>query len=168
MKQEHRKTVIILTAFYGIFVLIILLGRVPQALYNSTLYWDYISRNVQFVPMKSISEMLRLALNCSASINARILAGINIIGNIGIMVPSGILFPLAIRQLRKTKVFILCIVIAVTLIEIIQLFATVGSFDIDDVVLNLLGSMVGYFALRLAGRWKQRQELEDNERKIIQ
>lgn len=146
--MKKKKGIIILTASYGTFVLFTLLVRIPRVQSNSRLYWDYISRNIQLIPMKSILDMLNLAVSDSFSLNARVLAGINVIGNIGIMVPCGILFPLAIKQLRKMKVFLLCVVITITLIEIVQLFATVGSFDIDDIVLNSSGCIIGYFTYR--------------------
>ena len=33
--------------------------------------------------------------------------------------------------------------------ELIQLFAGIGCFDIDDILLNLIGAVMGYFIGRL-------------------
>ncbi len=78
----------------------------------------------------------------------------NLIGNILIFVPAGFFVPI----LWKTKrgfVFTVCVTFWMSLIvEILQLLLRVGSFDVDDLLLNTLGGVVGYFLLTLLEKWR--------------
>ncbi len=47
------------------------------------------------------------------------------------------------------------------LIECIQLVSKVGSFDVDDMILNTLGGSLGYLCFWVARKWKKRR----NEKK---
>lgn len=79
------------------------------------------------------------------------IAFMNIIGNILAFVPFGILFP----ELCEGKVgIIFTIVIGFSLslvIECIQLITHVGCFDVDDLILNTSGVLVGYIVYLLVG-----------------
>lgn len=72
--------------------------------------------------------------------------------NIGMFVPVGLLLPMAFPGLRrfwKTALTALCITLA---IETLQYF--IGrSADVDDVIMNAIGGMLGYGAYRLLERW---------------
>lgn len=69
---------------------------------------------------------------------------LNIVGNVAAFVPFGILRPLIgqrrhnfYRTMFQGFLFSLCI-------EISQLVSHVGSFDVDDIILNTAGILVGY------------------------
>lgn len=81
-----------------------------------------------------------------------IIAGINLIGNIALLVPIGILLPLIYRNITWKKSLILALASGLT-IEILQTVLHVGIFDIDDVILNALGVMIGYFAFMIVAKW---------------
>lgn len=68
------------------------------------------------------------------------------------MFPSGILIPLAFPRIKSLPLFIGCILIIIILIELIQLFTMAGSFDIDDILLNLVGAVLGFWAFSKS-RW---------------
>ena len=61
---------------------------------------------------------------------------INLAGNILLFVPIG--------YFRKFFPFLLTCVLAVTLVELLQLVTRLGSLDVDDLILNLFGMIVGY------------------------
>ena len=42
----------------------------------------------------------------------------------------------------------------ILLVETLQLFTLLGSFDIDDVILNLAGMLIGYFLCLLRRKKK--------------
>ena len=71
---------------------------------------------------------------------------INLLGNVICFIPFGFLFP-TLSHKRGYKngvsVTILAMVFSV-LIETAQLIARVGAFDVDDILLNTLGGVVGY------------------------
>ncbi len=80
---------------------------------------------------------------------------INILGNIGMFAPIGFFPPLLWRRWRKWYKTALLGAAASCLIECLQVFIF-RSVDIDDVILNTLGTLAGYgcFALlRRVGRF---------------
>lgn len=70
----------------------------------------------------------------------------NVLGNILIFVPLGLLYPMAFgaettKKLRRTILFGFCLSL---LVEITQLLFSRGYFDLDDLFLNTLGDLIGY------------------------
>ena len=49
------------------------------------------------------------------------------------------------------------------LIECIQLVSKVGSFDVDDMILNTLGGSLGYLCFWVARKWKKRRNEKKEE-----
>lgn len=129
---------------YGISVTLITICRKPQAITNSVLYWDYIERNVQMIPFRSIQELSRVIVDDTFSVNARVLSAINIIGNIFIMMPLGLLLPNVSERMKRPLYFLFFTIGCVLCIELLQLFGTVGTFDIDDIILNIVGALIGF------------------------
>ena len=113
-------------------------------------YLDYIKQNIQLIPFHTISEMFRLVFNKEASINARVLGGINVIGNILIMFPAGILVPIAFEKCREFKGYFCMITSCIVCIELLQLLTVSGVFDIDDIILNVFGSVFGFTVYALS------------------
>ncbi|PEF72232.1 VanZ family protein [Bacillus pseudomycoides] len=68
-------------------------------------------------------------------------------GNIAAFIPFGILFPLLYR-VRFGK-FISLFVLAILVLETIQALTYLGSFDVNDVISNTLGAMIGYVTYRV-------------------
>lgn len=65
------------------------------------------------------------------------------IGNILIFIPLGFLLPLLYKRYSFTKVMLTSLGIIVS-IELIQFATCLGIADIDDVILNMFGSGLGY------------------------
>lgn len=73
---------------------------------------------------------------------------INLLGNLLIFTPMGFLLPLLSKRFRKAGV-ILCLGFFASLsVETIQFIFTVGSADIDDLILNTIGAWLGYLAYK--------------------
>lgn len=68
----------------------------------------------------------------------------NLIGNIVVFVPYGFLFPYVLKKGRNFFVMLLNAFLFVTGIEIFQLFSAFGAFDVDDILLNCVGAVIGY------------------------
>lgn len=67
----------------------------------------------------------------------------NLFGNVLIFMPLGFFMPLA----SKYKSFFLTVFYSFALsfcVEIFQLLTRVGSFDVDDLLLNTIGGLLGY------------------------
>jgi glycopeptide antibiotics resistance protein len=68
---------------------------------------------------------------------------VNLIGNIIPFMPIGLLAPLVFRSISWQKALVLGVVTGLTF-EVMEVVFRVGIFDIDDVILNGLGVMIGY------------------------
>ena len=77
---------------------------------------------------------------------------LNLIGNVCMFIPTGIILPVLFKRLDSfLKVTAAGILISVG-IEILQLPFAVRASDIDDVILNTLGVMIGYGIYALVRR----------------
>lgn len=99
-------------------------------------YTDY---QYNLTPFKEIHRFI--AYRTSLSLEGYIT---NLFGNIFAFSPYGAILPLARR--KKTGLFMvlfstLCFSLS---IEIMQLVFKIGVFDVDDLMLNTLGGLIGY------------------------
>ncbi len=67
---------------------------------------------------------------------------LNIVGNVFIFVPIGIMLPYIMIGMKKFNTFV-ALTIFVLGIEAYQLEKNIGVFDIDDILLNVLGIIIG-------------------------
>ena len=73
----------------------------------------------------------------------------NVIGNICVFIPLGIFLPKLFARCRKLlTVTVLSLEISLG-IEVIQLVTRIGSFDVDDLLLNTIGGILGYLIYRI-------------------
>lgn len=108
-----------------------LTGVSPISGFNIDIRIDEIS----FTPFKGIIEMLQGGLTLYTIIN--------IIGNIIMFMPMGFLLPLLFSNLDCLKKTVAIGFGTSLLIEFTQLFL-IRATDIDDLILNTLGTMLGY------------------------
>ena len=76
---------------------------------------------------------------------------INIIGNIAMFIPVGIVWPICFRKLDSIRKTVLAGMVFTLLIELSQLLCPERHTDIDDVILNTSGILIGaciLFAIR--------------------
>jgi glycopeptide antibiotics resistance protein len=67
---------------------------------------------------------------------------INILGNIGVFVPFGILLPRFFKgSIVKATIVLLG---GLLVLEFLQLVCKRGAFDVDDIILNTAGFIIGY------------------------
>ncbi|KAF6637520.1 VanZ family protein [Paenibacillus sp. LX16] len=72
--------------------------------------------------------------------------GVNLLGNIGVFIPFGILVPIIWVSMRSIVSLLLTIVIALVILEVSQMLLGAGTMDIDDIILNVLGVLCGRVA----------------------
>ena len=76
-------------------------------------------------------------------------AVVNLGGNVVMFIPLGFLLPKVFPKLSSLPRVLLATAVIITAVEIIQLFTLVGSCDIDDLILNVAGSAMGYWFHKL-------------------
>lgn len=72
------------------------------------------------------------------------------LGNFVAFIPFGMIIPLLFRC--KFIRFITLFILSITIVEILQMLSRLGSFDINDIIVNALGAAVGFGAQRLVRR----------------
>ncbi|MES2994612.1 MAG: VanZ family protein [Patescibacteria group bacterium] len=103
-----------------------------------------------FVPFKTILPYL-------LGFKGWIIAGVNLVGNIVLLVPIGFLLPFLYPNITWKKSLAIAIASGLA-IETMQTLLRVGIFDIDDVILNALGVMIGYFATLVLTKWMRERK----------
>jgi glycopeptide antibiotics resistance protein len=76
----------------------------------------------------------------------------NIVGNIVCFIPFGFMLPILSTKIRKLILVGLVSFELSIVIEVAQLIFKVGSFDVDDLLLNTLGGMVGFLIYSITNR----------------
>ena len=106
---------------------------------------EYIKYSSNIVPFKTISAYINAIFYGSMNIDIPIK---NLVGNFILFLPMGIYLPYLTIKMDKIATFSIAIIILVFIIEVVQLVTRIGSFDIDDFILNILGALIGF------GIWK--------------
>ena len=138
-KKTKKQNLII----YLIIYLIVLVGFVfsNARTVSSAITNDIYHYNWNFIPFKSMIEMLNSPLGVKFGLY-------NITGNFLMLTPLSILLPLINDKFKKTKIFLISIVSLTLFIEIVQFLINVGSFDIDDIILNIGGAFLLYLLIK--------------------
>jgi glycopeptide antibiotics resistance protein len=73
----------------------------------------------------------------------------NVLGNLVLLLPWGVLAPLAFKKLNGVKWIALSGFLISFSAEIIQYIFSIGIFDIDDLIFNTLGAIIGFYLLQI-------------------
>lgn len=106
----------------------------------------YISTHVNFIPFKTLFDYIsRLAqdrINVSTVV-------VNLVGNFVLFLPMGAFLPVLAPKIRTFWKTVLSIALIVLLVECLQLCLRVGSFDVDDLIFNVGGAMIGFTLIKI-------------------
>ena len=75
-------------------------------------------------------------------------AAANLLGNVGLFTPLGVFLPLLFSALRRFWRVLLLTLLLILALELTQAVTGLGTFDVDDLILNLLGVFLGYLLYR--------------------
>lgn len=106
-------------------------------------YREMLRMNINLTPLYTIRNYLRVVIHRTNE--ALILhCVINLAGNIFLFIPAGYLLPRIFSKQRNFFLFLFTCTLAIFLVEVVQLFSLLGSFDVDDLILNLFGMVLGF------------------------
>ncbi|MCM1026005.1 MAG: VanZ family protein [Roseburia sp.] len=94
------------------------------------------SINYNLIPFRSISVQIEYITEWWALKN--------LLGNVVTFIPFGLLFPAAYKKFNSPLKVLSTGLASILLIEIFQFFTKLGSFDVDDIILNMIGIVCGY------------------------
>lgn len=69
----------------------------------------------------------------------------NLFGNVLLFIPFGFILPYFSTRYRRVGPFSLFTISLIFVLEVLQLLLHVGSFDIDDIILNSAGAFIGFY-----------------------
>ena len=95
--------------------------------------------NYNLIPFKSIGEQL--------SHFSEGWARFNLLGNIIPFVPFGFLLPVVSEKINSFIKILFAGFGFLLFVEVFQFFTRLGSFDVDDIFLNMLGIFIGYLLI---------------------
>ena len=83
---------------------------------------------------------------------------LNVFGNVTAFMPCGFFLPIVSRRSRKWYNTVLLGFLLSLSVETLQLVLRVGSFDVDDLLLNTLGGGLGYLVNRMIQKVRIRRK----------
>lgn len=110
---------------------------------DSKSFFDFLKYNTNVIPFKNTMTYINGAdrFNLDVIVN-------NTLGNLLIFLPLGMFIPLLFKKYKgMSKIMATSIVISFS-IEILQIALKIGQFDVDDVILNTFGAMIGFLLLK--------------------
>lgn len=145
-KEEIRKGLLFVCLAIYLELLFIMLiaydsfGRGLQCIFTASREnrMAYIEHCMNFIPGKTIISYLKMNANMSYTL-------INLLGNLVVLMPCAIFLPYLSSVFRKIIYYSVAVAGISLGIECLQLVFMCGSADIDDVILNSLGSIFFYF-----------------------
>ena len=140
MKKAAKIIAGITFLIYAALLVYVLFINVRGAWQNISLI-DYIRWPSNIVPLKTIIFYIGALFDGSMNIQTPIY---NLFGNLLMFLPMGIYLPDFFNKLRRFGRFSICMAVLLLLIEIVQVLLMRGSFDIDDMILNIAGAWVGF------------------------
>ncbi len=134
-----RRIRIALLAVYGLVMLWLLFGqRMGQ---------DG-SGDLQLQPLRTVKQFLWVLFH-SNQLGLRTHAWLNLAGNVAMFVPLGFLIPWIWLFWRKFWRHFLLMTAIIVAVEVLQLATGLGTCDVDDLLLNLVGTEIGYFLWKI-------------------
>ena len=132
-------TVFIIYCF--VLVEVLFLSRGARSDYS---YAEYMRQFTNFIPFKTIIEYVQRYID-----GYRNLSVLNLLGNFVLFVPMGMALPCISKKLNRFWKVTLIVLGMVVAVEITQGLLKVGSVDIDDVLFNVIGAMIGYGIIKI-------------------
>ena len=136
-----------LFVLYCALMLWLLFGR-PRDWAEGLTYQQMLSQNINLTPLLTIKNYYYVVQQ-GAGHPYFSHCVINLLGNILLFVPAGWLLPKVFQKQRKFFRFFFTCLGLILLVETLQLFTLLGSFDVDDVLLNMGGMLAGFVFYKL-------------------
>lgn len=154
MKKIYKITIVIVFIIYILAILYITLFSRGRAV-NDMSIWEYARRSVNIIPFKTIRLYIRWLVYGKDNTFVPI---VNLFVNLIFMIPMSIMLPMIWEKFSKLIPSLLFSFVFLMMIEVLQLLTERGSFDVDDLILNLIGAVIGYFIYYIVERKINKKE----------
>jgi len=116
-------------------------------------YWHTIWNHTNLIPFQTVIEF---AWDFRRAHKILSFSFINLAGNVVMFVPLGIFLPYYWDSMRNFRKFVPVVMLMVIVIEVTQVLTLTGTCDIDDFLLNTVGSCIGLLLFRSICLLKER------------
>lgn len=82
----------------------------------------------------------------------------NLVGNVVAFIPLGYFLPRIASFFQNILICMSCVLLIVTGIELFQLLSAFGAFDVDDIILNCMGGLLGYVFFTFCKTFRKQKE----------
>ena len=113
-------------------------------------YQQLLQSGSNFTPLYTIRNYVNIILHYPNSVYYRHCI-INLVGNILLFIPIGFFPPRIFHKTARFFPFIAVCFGCLLLVETLQLLTLTGSFDVDDILLNMTGALLGFALSKLFG-----------------
>ncbi len=141
IKKRHKVLTVVLMVVYLAFLFYFLffaemMGRTVETQYRNNL-----------IPFQEIRRFLGLMRYPQW----RMAAFLNLAGNVLAFIPFSAFLAVLVHPRERWYIIVPCAFLLSLCVETAQLLAGLGCFDVDDLILNTLGGLLGYWIYWL---WK--------------
>ena len=166
--ETLRTTLVASWPMLTLFIVILAVMRISQIIINKekiTFYKEFYDL-LTIIYVLLLYQMLLSTENASSGINiipfreitryeiGSTLFFYNVIGNIALFIPFGYFMSDKLKTKKTTHIIIISTIISLTA-ELIQ-YKIGRAFDIDDVLLNVTGAIIGYFGYTIIQQIKHK------------
>ncbi len=109
--------------------------------WDSEMFYRYINESLNLIPFKTIFIFIKGFFDGSIR---KDVAAVNLLGNLIAFSPFAFFMPLLFKKMKSLKRFTIAMLIIVAAVECTQLIMLTGSFDVDDLILNVGGAVIFY------------------------
>ena len=110
-------------------------------------YWYEFFDQINLMPFHTIVEFTMALMD-----GWDYIAIMNLAGNIVMFIPLGFLLPYITKRALAFKQCMTISLVCILCAELIQIFTLLGSFDIDDLILNMIGVSIGFWLQGILNR----------------
>lgn len=124
-------------------------------------YWEQVKMSINLVPFRTIYGSLYSIIHRTIPylIPHDI---ISLLGNFALFMPFGYFIPRLFRRYTAFTRFVLLTFVVLLFVETLQAVTLIGCFDVDDILLNLAGAIIGFFISRRLKLWKRQDEKQND------
>ena len=155
-KEIKIKVMKLLLAFYLLIYLHLLISFTLGSTYfyrpssfafaNQDEFAFYLKQRTNFIPFYTIKNAFANALESHSYYYLLV----NVGGNILALMPMGLFLPILFKEQRRPVIFIITVTLIVALIECMQMLFLMGSCDVDDLILNVLGAVIMFLLMKIS------------------
>ena len=145
--DRHRIFLILLFVVYILVVIKLLIFKYPYCelkeimdTWEKGVIWEGLD-TANFTLFKTIKMYIRYSYKLNSFEN--------LVGNVVVFLPFGYLLPHILRTAKSGLMLMGYAFFFSLSIELFQLFSAFGAFDVDDLLLNTAGALIGFFVYKM-------------------